>query len=215
MRRRRVGQRAAACAAGAAWLAALAGCQQLAILGYHLTGGETIDAKHKLTARHLAVLLDDPEGLVTQAAVSPQLQRKLAEEFTANKIETALVPYDDMERLRGSDEQAFSKMAINCIGEKVGADQVLYLRVTDFALRREPGAPLFQGRFAVRVAVLSTESKHDVRIWPRELQGEAVAFETQPQSSEGDVSAADVGRDLAAGLANNVAKLFYDHKDKS
>lgn len=191
-----------------------AGCVQGATLWYHLTGGETIEAKHKLNARLLAIVLDDPQGLITTPMVHQVVHEKLAEAFTANKIECKLVAYDELHRLR-ADEAAFAKLSVREIGEKLGADQVLYLQVTDFALRREPGAPLFQGRFGVRVSVISTEKKRDVRLWPREQGGEPIVAETQPRSSEGDVTESDVARELSGELADKVGKLFFDHKERT
>lgn len=189
------------------------GCQQMAILWYHATGGETINAKYKLTEGRLAVIMDDREGLLVVPATYRDTYEKLEQEFTANKVLARVVPFDEWQKLRKSP--AYDSMSIREIGEKLGADEVLYMKVTDFRLRREPGAPLFQGRFAVRVSVLSTERKRDVRKWPQQEGGEEVVGETKPESSEGDTTSNDVARELATDVATKVAKLFYDHKEKT
>lgn len=201
-------------AAGLGALVLVGACQQAAVTLYHLTGGDTIEAKYKLTENLLAAVLDDPQGLLVTPSVYRTLHERMEQEFTANGIKSRLVPFDQVQRMRQHDP-AYDSLSIREIGEKLGADQVLYLKVTDFRLRREPGTPVYQGRFIVRVSVISTERKRDVRLWPQQEGGFEVAGETPPESSEGDKSADDVARELTADLCNRVAKLFYDHKEKS
>ncbi len=200
-------------AALALWLSLSAGCQQMAILGYHLTGGETIEARYKFVDKRVALLLDDPQGLVLIPAVFRAVHEGVEQEFTANGVKAQLIAFEQIEKLRRQDPD-FDSLSVREIGEKVGADEVLYLKVTDFRLQAEPGAPLFQGRIAVRASVLTTERRRDVRLWPQQAGGEEVVAETPPESSEGETSAGDVARALSARLAGKVARLFYDHKEK-
>jgi len=197
-------------------LAALPACQQMAITWFHMTGGDTVEAKFKLTSGKLAVVVDDPQGLIVVPSTFRAFQQKLEEEFTSKGVKTKVVPFDQWDRLRRTDPDYndTTKTSRRLIGEKLGAEQVLFLDVTDFRLKREPSTPVFQGRFAVRVSVYSTERKRDVRLWPEQEGGEAVVVETQPRPSDGDEAASDVAHELAQKMAVDVAKLFYDHKEK-
>ncbi len=194
----------------------LTGCQQMAITWYHLTGGDTVDAKYKLGEGKLAVVIDDPQGMIVIPSVYRTFQQKFEEDLRAAGVKTKIVPFDQWDRLRHSDPDYndMKKMSRRAIGEKLGADQVLFLDVTDFRLKRDPSVPIFQGRFAVRVSVYSTERKRDVRLWPDQEGGEAVAVETKSRPSDGDETATDVAKELAEKMGSDVAKLFYDHKER-
>jgi hypothetical protein len=210
-----VGPRAVAAIALPALLAAAPGCTKMAITWWHLTGGDTIEARFKLTEGKLAVVLDDPQGMIVIPSTFRVFQQKLNEELVSHGVKSKLVPFEQWDRLRTSDPEYQSmKLSRREIGEKLGADQVLYLDVTDFRLKRDPSTPIFQGRFAVRVSVYSTERKRDVRLWPEQEGGESVVVETQPQPADQDVTATDVARELADKMAVAVSKLFYDHKEK-
>jgi len=195
-----------------------AGCNptQMAITWYHLTGGETIEPKFKLTNGKLAVIVDDPQGFVVIPAAFREFYDKFVEALRANGVQSKVIPFDEWQQLRQRDpDYDTDKMTRRLIGEKLGADQVLFLNVTDFRLKREPAAPLYEGRFAVQVAVYSTERKRDVRLWPEQSEGEDVVVTTKSSPSDGDQSASDIARQLAGEMADSVAKLFYAHKEKS
>ncbi len=188
---------------------------QMAILWHHLTGGETIEAKFKLTKGKLAVIVDDPQGFVVTPVTFREFHDKFVEALRANGIESKVIPFEEWQQLRQRDpDYNTDKMTRRLIGEKLGADQVLFLNVTDFRLKKEPAAPIYEGRFAVRVAIYSTERKRDVRLWPLQSDGEDVVVTTKPGPSDADDSAGDISRQLADEMADSVAKLFYDHKEK-
>lgn len=194
------------------------GCNptQMATLWYHMTGGETIEAEFKLTDRKLAVVVDDPQGFVVVPVTFREFHDKFVDALRANGIESKVIPFDEWQQLRQRDpDYNTDKMTRRLIGEKLGADQILFLNVTDFRLKREPAAPIYEGRFAVSVAVYSTERKRDVRLWPQQSEGKDVVVTTKPGPSDGDLSASDVARQLADQMADSVAKLFYAHKEKS
>jgi hypothetical protein len=188
------------------------GCQQMAILWFHMTGGDTVKARYKLTSNMLAVVLDDPEGLIVLPETYREFYNRLEQEFLANNIKARLIPFEEWQRLRQRGNE-YDDLSVRAIGEKLGADEVLYLKTTDFRLKREPAAPIYEGRFVVRVSIISTERKRDVRLFPQEEGGVEVAAETKPETTEGDATAADVARRLSAELARRVTRLFYDHKE--
>lgn len=195
-----------------------AGCNptQMATFWYHMTGGETIEAEFKLTNGKLAVVMDDPQGFVIVPVTFREFYDKFVDALRANGIESKVIPFEEWQQLRQRDaDYNTDKMSRRLIGEKLGADQILFLNVTDFRLKREPAAPLYEGRFAVSVAVYSTERKRDVRLWPQQSDGKDVVVTTKPGPSDGDTSASDIARQLADEMADSVAKLFYAHKEKN
>jgi hypothetical protein len=104
-------------------------------------------------------------------------------------------------------------MSARQIGEKLGAEQVLYIGVDRFTLNSEPGAPIFKGEFVARVKVLSTAREKDVRLWPDGESGRRVSATTDPTPADGDKTGADVATELGIKLGQEVAKFFYGRRE--
>jgi hypothetical protein len=187
------------------------GCVQTAALWANITGGDVIEPLYTLTKGPLLILIDDRDIKVTEPHAIRQVHKIISDAFLEYRVNRRVVPLEDWRALRRSAKN-YDRLTIREIGEKLGADQVLYISVDRFALRAEPGVPLFKGEFVVRVKVLSTQRKPDVRLWPRLDSGHRVAATTPSISSEGDKSAGDVARELAAKLGDAVAMLFYQHR---
>lgn len=194
-------------------MAGAAGCTQLAAMLAVAHGGDTINAEYKFDERPVALLVDNPD----EYDVPPEAVRELHEDavrlFEANKIKCRLVSFEETQRLRTKDA-AFDDMSIRQIGEKLGADQVLYLRVRYWATKENPGDPHFKGSAKLSVKVISTERKHDVRLWPKDGTEKSVDASTDPSLSDAPGAEVEVSRQLASKLADTVTKLFYDHTPK-
>lgn len=187
------------------------GCIQMAALWTNITGGDIVKAEFKLTSGPLLILIDDPKSQITEPRGERDLHRTISARFLENDVNKRVVPYSDLAQMRQS-ERKFDRLATRDIGEKLGADQVLHLIVERFTLNAEPGAPIFKGEYSVRVRVLSTERKHDVRLWPREQSGKLVAVSMPSMPSDSEKSASEYAAELAAKLGDEVSKLFYDHR---
>ena len=200
--------RAAACIA----LAMLSGgCIQMASAWAVMSGGETIEPEFKFTQGPLLIFIDDIDTLVTEPRSIRELHATLAENFLYFKINHRIIPFEEWQRLKQSDPD-YDDLKIRQIGDKLGAEQILYMRVTRFALQSDPGSDVFHGEFAVNVKVLSTEQKRDIRLWPQQESGKKVTAGTKPEPTDGDRTSSDVARELSMKLGQEVAKLFYEHK---
>lgn len=189
-----------------------AGCHDMAVLWANMQGGDTIEAEYTFAKGPLLILIDDRNGRVSESKAIKELHETIATNFLQNNVNSRIVPFRDWQRLHQSEEK-YDKMSVREIGEKLGADQVLWIGVDKFTLQSEPGAPLYKGLFTVRIKVLSTERKADVRQWPREEQGRLMSAETPPVSVDGDKSGADVATELGIKLGQKIAGLFYKHKE--
>ncbi len=189
-----------------------AGCVQTAALWANMTGGDVVEAKYKLMIEPLLILIDDPESLVAEPRALRHVHKKISDEFLEMNANRRVVPFEDWRALQRSAKN-YDKLSIRQIGEKLGTKQVLYIRVKRFTLHAEPGAPLFKGDFSVRVKVLTTERKPDVRLWPRDEAGHRISVSTDAIPTDGDKSADDVAKDLSDKLGHAVARLFYQHRE--
>lgn len=188
------------------------GCIQMAALWANMTGGDVVEPEFVITKGPLLILIDDRASLVTEPRSLRDVQKAISEAFIEYRVNNMVVPFQDWRRLQQSAKH-YDRLSIREIGEKLGADQILYLRVDRFTLKAEPGAPLFKGEFAVRAKILSTERKNDIRLWPRHESGRRVMVTTPPESSDGDRSSAEIAKELATKLGEAVAKLFYEHRE--
>ncbi len=187
------------------------GCVQMAAVWANLTGGDVVEPEFTLTKEPLLILIDDRDSLVTEPQAFRDLHQALSAIFLEFKVNRQLVPFENWQTLQRTAKD-YNRLSVREIGEKLGASQVLYLVVDRFTLQAEPGAPLFKGEFAVRVKVLSTEAKRDVRLWPREEAGRRIVVTTNPTPADSDKSAGDVARELAEKIADSISRLFYEHR---
>lgn len=178
----------------------------------NITGGEYIEAEYKLTKEPLLILIDDRNGFVTEPKAISETYKTIAAIFLEKKVNNRLIPFEEWRRLQQSD-RSYHKMSIRQIGEKLGASQVLYMRVEQFTLSTEPGAPIFRGEFTVRVKVLSTDQKKDIRQWPDNEAGRRISVGTDPTPADGEKSSSDIATELGIKLGKSTALLFYGHRE--
>jgi hypothetical protein len=192
-------------------LLASPGCIQFASAWANLTGGDVIEPEYKITQGPLLVLIEDPRGDVTDPRATRELHATISDIFLEFKVNHRIIPWEERERLERTTKD-YSKLSIREIGEKLGAEQVLYIRIEKFTLQSEPGAPIFKGEFITRVKVLGTAQEKDVRLWPREPSGKRISVTTPAVSSEGDKTASDVAKELAIKMGQAITENFYEHR---
>ncbi len=188
-----------------------AGCVPFAAAVANMTGGDWIEPEFELSQEPLLVLIDDPNGLVTEPRAIREAYLTISEIFLEFKVNKMIVPFQEWQRLRADPK--YASYSVRQIGEKLGARQVLHVGVERFTLHAEAGAPIFKGQFAARVKVLSTERQKDVRLWPEGESGRRLEVETTPTPSDGEVTAADVAKELGIKMGQEVAKLFYGRRE--
>jgi hypothetical protein len=184
----------------------------MATLWAHATGGDPVKPEFHLTEGPLLVLIEDPDGLVTHPRALSDAYKTISDKFLEFRVNRMVVPLRDIERLERT-ERDYNRLSVRDIGERLGAEQVLYIRVDKFSLQAEPGAPLYKGEFSVKLKVLSTKREHDVRLWPRDPSGRRVSVTTPPVPTDSDKSASDVAGELAVKMGQSVAKLFYEYRE--
>lgn len=193
-----------------------AGCQQLGAAIAVIKGGETLPAEYRLGAGPLAIFVDDVEQLGIPPEALGAFHDTLVEDFQKYDVNKHVAPLADVNRLKLS-ESKFDDLSIRQIGEKVGAEQVLYVRVNYWALKETPGDPQFRGRFSVSIKVCTTqapkpEDGKSVRLWPTDREYQSVEVTTRPDLNEAVGAETQVARELATKMAVAVGRLFHEHK---
>jgi len=185
-------------------------------LWYHLglVPKQKVSAEYKLAKGPLLVLVEDNSG---QMLATPRLRSLLARDLTRqlaqHNVNKNVISQHLVDRLRRT-ERRFEQIPPEQIGKRLGAEQVLWVGIDDFAVDTTPEDPNKAGRLSVSVRVLNARARgpEDVQLWPQAGDWRTVsvikpmhALQT-PEGREGLVRA------MVAELADRVAKLFYDYE---
>jgi hypothetical protein len=192
----------------------LGGCGPKAGVALYWMGvgqGKKIKAQFTLTKGPLAVFVDDPSGLVSVPEAATLLITELDRNFRTRKINANVVSPEKLARVVYSHPES-QNWSTRQVGEKLGAEQVLHIRVRRFRLRDEPGDPLYKGQWQVTIKVISTERQTDVRLWPTGIEGHDVAVGTSTEHSDDEAFGVELASRMARMLAQQITFLFCDHR---
>jgi len=158
----------------------------------------------------LLVFVDDILNPVSYEPVKIELTRRLNENLVAHDVAGKTISYDRLADLVASTPD-FNLLAVSEVGQKLGADLVLYVRIDSFGLKDKAADQLWRGELAVTVRLVDVTQG---RLWPKNRPAgysmPAVETPTAVQSSE--TQEQEITDALAAQMADQIAKLFYKHE---
>lgn len=189
-----------------------AGCRHIAAATYLLAPPQKQKAEFKLTEGRLAVLVEMARAGEDNPVFRQALHEKLIEIFHENDVRAKVVPEEDILRLRQQNRD-FAQWSLQKVGQRVNAQQVLYVRVERLQLREAPNSPLVAPHVVMRLKVVDPRALADkARLWPGNSEPEGRQVERARPASEAtdalgiDTEAAKLGKDAAYA----VAMPFYD-----
>jgi len=171
---------------------------------------QKIKPEFVLTNGPVAVLIDDPLGLVPDSTLLEELHRALADELTTSRAASQVIPPQRLRRLERS-EPDFQKLSVRQIGERLGARQVVYVSILTFTLGPEASLGVLEPRARAAVKVCSTEPKRHVRLWPTEQTGRIVEVRLPTAQAMDEQQRKRCASRLCRALARRIAMLFYEH----
>jgi hypothetical protein len=188
-------------------LIATAGCALTGAVAYKVTQGDKIPAKYVPEAEPMVVVAENwrnPDGSSTDAE---QLARFIWADLRDHNVAQQIDPTEVMDlKSRTSN---FHSMTVAQIGKRVGAQQVLYINITDIAVEGAVGADSRRAKCTARVKIIDAETGKV--LWPSDLaQGYPVATQTsmvQIKSQEDEVA---LHQTLQEQTAVKIARLFYE-----
>lgn len=200
-------------------LAALPGCAVGGILGEAFA--PKIPAQHKLAAVPTLIMVEDRSLLLEDPDLTTFIANAIAADLRREKAlqGAEIIRPSEVAKLMGEYGSDFEKMAIDAVGQRVGASQVLYVNIRQIRLMRAPG--LYQPAAVAEVKVVNAVSRK--RVFPRQESAEGIASGPRgvPVMAELPPDAADTGdrsqeaairQKLSRVLATEVAELFYAHQ---
>jgi len=156
------------------------------------------------------VFVDDMLNPVTYEPIKGELAEMLSRQLIDNKIAAKTIPYSKLLTLAAATPE-FNRLSVSEVGEKLGADIVLYVMVDRFSLKDNEATPLWKGRLSTTVRLVAVGID---RLWPTDrpegypVEPVEMPPETHPSPTYGEV----LSKKLAEKMADRIAKLFYKHE---
>lgn len=202
-------------------LLAGAGCE---LFGPIFEAGRTNPALYKLPEeRTTAILVDDPQNLLTDSAMRGVIASRIKFELEQNKVETTVIDPGKVHMLESELMNAYATTPTDVIGQRLGADQVISVVIEEYMLRQSPGT--FKPKLQARVKVIDVvEGK---RLFPPLLADnpedptsarkgwlvDTTLRESAPLE-QGRSEEAVMQKKMSERLGRDVARLFFKWADR-
>ena len=142
--------------------------------------------------------------------LAEELGQQLIKRSAAKKI----IPQQTLYQMRQTDPKLDTR-GCREIGEIAGAEQVLWLQVSDFLATEDIEDVSAAAYFSVAVKVINVleKERHSrVRLWPAGREGHPVVAQLPGDAVARLKTRNAVSKELAEQLATEVTKLFCDHR---
>ena len=200
----------------------LQGCAAIGWMVNAFAPPKKVDAIFKLPeGKKVLVFVDDLLRPVDYEPVKAELTEGINRQLEAHDLAKETIAYEDLLTLMAATPE-FNELAVSEIGERLGADIVLYVEIDEFALKDDEVSPLWHGRLAAGVRVVdakdatpgSDDDAMGARLWPDDRAGgyPVRPVEIPAHAASSDGHGAQLSQTLAAVMADRVAKLFYKHE---
>jgi hypothetical protein len=185
------------------------GCNIIGYGAHVICGPSEVKAKYILPKRPTVVYVKDqpsPTGEKVEGdAVAAQIESQLKAFDLAPTIDSTRIT--DMQT---SHPAAFNDMSPSQLAKAVGAEQVIFVQITDSRVEMEGVSDMLRGRISATVNVYDAEGN---LLWPNELDGGSIiSYGTPTMRLSDTVNRASVERNLINGLSVRVAALFRTYK---
>ena len=196
---------------------ALTGCGMMRGFAYLFAPRQIQKPEFVPTEGRLAIVLDAARPRLANPVFEVNLHKKIVAYFRENGVKCQVVPYEDVMELQQATPN-FQTWSIQKIGRRLGAAQVLYVRVEQLQLGDLSDA-VFTPSVELRVKVIGVQdpSVH-ARLWPRadeDPDGREVTHQRSPVEAESlEIIDSETAK-LARETAYYVARFFhkYDLED--
>lgn len=193
----------------------LAGCNILGPAAYLTMGQPKTGAQYELVDRPTIVFVDDRMNAIP--VNSSRVRRMIADKVTMDLMNEEILtqtikPRDAMALARNSDREG-SLLSIEALGDRVGAEQVIYVEMMSF--RGSPDGVTPRAIGLCRVKVIDTANRSRLFPPPESERGwievRAISQPFSPELFKTTEGRSQIQELLANLLGDRIAKLFYEH----
>ena len=204
-------------AAGVVLVLGIGGCNIATAVGSVVRPEPEIEAKYHLQDVPTVVFLDDRRNRISPT----RLRRVIAEEATTVLMEEGVVSQGNMIPARDAilvssrHDRAGKLLSVHAIGEAVGAEQIIFVSVDEFALTRDGQTP--EPKSICRVRVIDV--KNEERLFPDPSSTENYDYyqlivempNVDPHGFHTISARNDLNGRLAVDTGDEIARLFFTY----
>ena len=191
----------------------LTGCKIVAAIGLLTVPPQIEKAEFKLTEGRLAIVMDCVSPEQADPVFETALHKRIVKLFRENKVPSRIVPYENVIELKQTQPD-YRAWSLQKIGRKLGADQILYLRIEQLRLRSRTDV-VVTPYIELRIKLIGTqEPAVHARLWPgrdAEPAGRAVTHQRSPVEMENPELMDSETAKLARETAYYVARHFHKY----
>jgi hypothetical protein len=186
-----------------------AGCQLAAALTYKTVGPPAVPAEYAPLPEPMLVLAENYKSPGSPFVDTTQLALFVSDELTTHQI-APVIDAGKLHDLRQKQGANYRKMSIGAIGRAVGAQQVLYLDVTEASMETI-GAEMVRGTLSVSIKIVDAQT--GVVRWPTgTTAGFPLTSQTPYITVSETVTEARVREAVARSMSVAVVKLLRSYK---
>jgi hypothetical protein len=191
----------------------LVGCTPLSYISTVITR-DTVPAAYELSDRPTLVLVDDPGGQLGSAVLANVVADKIMSDLKQRELVIQFVALTELQALADALGDDYATTPIDLIGRRLGAEQVLYVKIAALQLLGEPS--MLRPRARVQVKVIDAQGS--ARLFPAPGDGLAQGYDLLVEMQHRYGDNADPGesamllREVAERIGRDVARLFYEYE---
>lgn len=193
--------------------AALAGCNIVVPAAYILEGPPSVDAAFELPAKRTVIFIDDTRNHLPRTALRSLMGDEIARLLLDKAVLTDVIDSSDAVQVARRYDSDQKRLSVAQVGEEVGAETVIYVKINIFALSPDGVTPRPFAEAEVKVIDVGAQK----RLFPADGDGgRVVRIQTREDLEAYKTSAGRRGLEdnLAKELGREVAGLFYKHEKK-
>jgi hypothetical protein len=184
----------------------LSGCNALGYLA-NAAGNPDVPAQFVPAQKPTIVVVKDLPDPTGRSNGSDELAGDVDGELKTHLV-APVIPFAKAEAIRSNQTE---EMTPAQIGRAAGAAQVIYVKIDDSNMDVGPVSDVLKGQMSATVCVIDAATGK--LLWPTDgSDGVSVSYETPMMHVADDVTRSTLRANLCAGLADQVARLFYKAK---
>jgi hypothetical protein len=196
-----------------ATLLVAAACNIVTPVAYMIEGPVSDDAQYTLPDRKVVVFVDDRKNVLSRTQLRTTIGDKVAGDLLAKKLVPDAIASREAVAVARREESAGKPLSTAEIGEKVGADVVIYVRMLTFELSEPGGNPRPNATALVRVI----DAANRTRLFPSDAEAPGAEVRSTMNEVSMDLYNSMTGRrsiedQLATNLGDRIGKVFYSHE---
>jgi hypothetical protein len=191
----------------------LTGCAMIAFIGT-LSPPPMIKPKCTIPDNSRVLVMVEMQHSKHSSQITHLITEDIRREFRLHKIADT-VRTSRLATLKRKEGVQFSRMGLSTIGERTGANMVLYVRAKEFGLGDSGYGQTYQVKLDIdKIRLVDVKKKR--RVWPEEgFDGHSFLVKMKMKNHDGSTQFEHKQtQSIAREAADRIAKLFYEYQAK-